>query len=146
MLVRITADFGADQLVNDGFCVIAFEPAVGGDGSAAGAVGAGVHHDNAVAGAQEKFRLANGSHAVVGLAVEEKNPVAVGFFGQNFPAAEKHSIRCPDVEIQASGTGDGERGVGFADQIRGQFAADGTEERGAGHPADHCGEERREKQ
>jgi hypothetical protein len=52
--------------VDDGAGVVAFEPAVGGDGAAAGAVGAGVHHDNAVAGAQQEFGLTDESDAVVG--------------------------------------------------------------------------------
>jgi hypothetical protein len=45
-------------------------------------VGTGVHHNDAVAGAEEEFGLADDADAVVGDAVEEEYPVAVG---TNFP-------------------------------------------------------------
>lgn len=44
--------FGGDERVDDGGSVGAFEPAVSGDGAFALAVGAGVHHGDAVSGAQ----------------------------------------------------------------------------------------------
>ncbi len=80
---------GSAQRVEDGLGVVAFEPAVGGELAFAGAVGAGVHHDDAVAGAEEKFGLGDDADAVVGDAVEEEDPVAVGMIGADDPAAER---------------------------------------------------------
>src|SRR5437667_1126117 len=95
-----------EQGIDDGASVVAFEPTVGGDGSAAGAVGAGVHHDHTVASAQQEFRLANNSNAIVGNAMKKENPVPVGIFRTNFPATEQRSIGCADVEVLARRTGD----------------------------------------
>ena len=146
LLVRITADFRTDQFVDDDAGVVTLEPAVSGDGAFAGAVGAGVHHNDAVAGAQKEFRLANGPHTVVGLAVKEQDPKAVGILGADFPAAEERAIWCADVEVFAGGPGGGEGRVGFADQIRGEFAANGVDQGGAGQPPHHGGEDRREEE
>src|SRR5713226_3807258 len=123
-----------EKRVDDGAGVIALEPAIGGDGAPACAVGASVHHDHAVTGAQQKFRLTNDTHAVVGNAVEEEDPVAIGVFRADFPAAEKRSIRRTYVKILASRPSDGEGNVGFADQIRREFAANGMEESRPGKP------------
>jgi len=73
---------------------------------------AGVHHDDAVAGAQQEFRLTDDSNAVVGDAVEDENPVAIGIFRADFPAAEKRSIGSLHVEVLASSAGGGEARVG----------------------------------
>ena len=134
------------ESVDDGASVIAFEPAVGGDGTAAGAVGAGVHHDNAVSGAQQEFRLTDDSHAVVRDAVEEEDPIPIGIFRADFPATEKHSIRSANLEILAACPSDGERGICFADEVRSQLAANGMEERRAGEPTGHSRQERWEEQ
>ena len=85
----------------DGAGVSAFEPAVSGDRAAAGAVRSGVHHDDAVAGAQQKLRLADDSDAVVADAVKKQNPAPVGIFGPDFPASKKRSVRRMHVEILA---------------------------------------------
>ena len=53
---------------------------------------AGVHHDDAVAGAEKEFRLADYADAVVGDAVKQQNPDPVGIFRADFPAAEKSAI------------------------------------------------------
>ena len=138
--------FGREQRVDDGAGVVAFEPTVGGDGAAAGAVAAGVHHDDAVAGGQQKFRLADDADAVVCLAVEEEDPVPVWIFGADFPAVEQHSIRRADVEILAGRPTEGEGSIGFADEVGRKFAADRMEERRAGEPSGHSRQERREEQ
>ena len=137
---------GGNQGVDDGACIIALEPAVGGDGTAAGAMRAGVHHDDAVAGAQQEFRLTDDSNAVVGDAVEEEDPTAVGIFRADFPAAEKRSIRSFHVEVLASSAGGGEARGGFADEIGCQLAADRMEERGGSKPSGHGRQDRREEQ
>ncbi len=137
--------FRRKQGVDDGAGVVAFEPTVGGDGAAAGAVGAGVHHDDTVAGAQQKFGLTDDSNAVVSDAVEDKNPVAVGILRPDFPAAEKRSIRSLDVEVLTGCAGGGEARVGFADEIRRELAADGMKERGSSDPSGYSSQERREK-
>ncbi|HEY6388380.1 MAG TPA: hypothetical protein VIX91_22095, partial [Candidatus Acidoferrum sp.] len=91
-------------------------------------VGAGVHHDDAVAGAEEKFGLADYANAVVGDAVEEKNPTAVGTLGLDFPAAKEDSVRRPDVEIFAVPASVGKRGVRFADEVLGKLSPDWVKE------------------
>ncbi len=146
MFVRITADFGADQFVDDGAGVVALEPAVGGDRADAGAVSAGVHHDDAVAGAQQEFRLTNDSDAVVRYTVEEEDPIPIGIFRTDFPTLEKRSVRCAHVEILAGCPRDGEGGVGFTDEIGRELAADGMEKCRAGEPSGHGRQERREEQ
>jgi len=138
--------FRGEQGVDDGARVAAFEPAVGGDGAAAGAVGADVHHDDAVAGAQQEFRRSNDSDAVVGNAVEKEDPAAVGVFRAGFPATERGTIRCANVKILAGCAGDGEGSVGLTDYIGSQVAANGMEERWAGEPSGHSRQERREEQ
>ena len=81
-----------EKSVDDGAGVVALEPAVGGDGAIAGTMGAGVHHDDAVTGAKQKFGMADHADAVVGDAMEEKDPVAVGMIGPDDPAAEEDAI------------------------------------------------------
>jgi hypothetical protein len=135
-----------EQRVDDGAGVVALEPAIGGDGAAAGAVRSGVHHDDAVTGSQQKLRLTHDSDAVVGDAVEEEDPTAVGIFRTDFPAAEKRSIRGANVEILAGCPGDGEGGVGFANEAGSQLATNGMEEGRAGEPTRHGRQERREEQ
>ena len=144
LLAGVAADFGPDQFVDDGAGVDAFEPAVGGGGAAAGAVGAGVHHDDAIAGAQQEFGLTDDADAVVSDSVEEEYPAAVGIFRADFPTTERRSIRCLHVEIFTAAAGDCEGGVGFAEEVGRQLAADGVEERRAGEPAADSRQERRE--
>jgi hypothetical protein len=103
--------------VNDGFGVVAFEPAVGADLAFACTVGAGVHHDHAVAGAEQEFGLADDADAVVGDAVEEEGPVAVGMVGTDDPAAERYAVGSANVEVFAVAAAVSEGGVGFADQV-----------------------------
>jgi hypothetical protein len=50
------------------------------------------------------------------------------------------------VEILARRSGDGEGGVGFANEVWSQLAANGVEERWAGEPSAYGGQERREEQ
>jgi hypothetical protein len=137
---------GEDQRVDDGAGVVAFEPAVGGDGAAAGAVGAGIHHDEAVAGAEQELRVADDADAVVGDAVEEEDPIAVGILRADFPATENCSIGSTNVEILAGGTGDRQGNVGFVDEVGSQLAADGMKECGAGEPSGYRREQRRQEQ
>ena len=143
---NIFVAFGSEEGVDDGARVIAFEPAVGGDRAAASAVGAGVHHDDAVAGAQQKFRLTDDSDAIVGDAVEDEDPVAVGILGADFPSTKRRSIRGFHVEVFAGCAGGGEGGVGFADKIGRQLAADGMKEGRSSEPSGNGGQERREEQ
>ena len=57
------------------------------------------------------------------------------------------SIRGADGEVFAVAAGDGERGVGFADEIRREFAADGMKVGRRDEPArDSCEERRQEQQ
>jgi hypothetical protein len=59
-----------EQRIDDGAGVVAFEPAVRCDRTFARAVRAGIHHDNAVTGAEKEFGLSNDASAIVGDAVE----------------------------------------------------------------------------
>jgi len=86
------------------------------------------------------------SGAVVGDAVEDENPVAIGIFREDFPAAEKRSIGSLHVEVLASSAGGGEARGGFADEIGCQLAANGVEERGSSDPSGYSSQERREEQ
>src|SRR5260370_10325008 len=131
------------QRVEDGGGGVALAQAIGWGGTAAGAVGSGVHHDDGVTGAQEEFRLTNDSDAVVGDAVEENDPTAVGVFRTDFPTSEKRSVLCANVEILARRSGEGEGGVGFANEVGSQHAANGMEERWGGEPSRHGRQERR---
>src|SRR6266436_2457904 len=135
-----------EQSIDDGAGVVAFEPAIGGDGSAAGTVGAGVHHDHAVAGAQEEFRLADYAHAVVRDAMEDEDPAPIGIFRADFPAAEQGSVRGAHIEILAGRAGGGKGGVGFAKEIGSQLATKWMKEGRSGKPSSDSREERREEQ
>lgn len=117
-----------EQSVDDRLGVVAFKPAVGGDLAFAGTVSAGVHHNDAVAGANEEFGLADHADAVVGNAVEEEHPVAVGMIGANNPAAKHDAVGSANVEVFAMAAGVREGGVGLTDQIGGEVAADGMKE------------------
>jgi hypothetical protein len=135
-----------EKRVDDGACVVAFEPAVSGDGAAAGAVGAGVHHHDAVAGAKQEFGLADDSDAVVGDAMKNENPTPVRVFRADFPAAKYRSIGSLHLEILAGRAGDGKRSVSFADEIGREFAADGMEECRTSEPSGDSRQERGEEQ
>jgi hypothetical protein len=135
-----------NELVDDGAGVVAFEPAVGGDGTFAGAVGTGVHHDHTVARAEQEFRLADDADAVVGHAVEKQHPRAVGLGRSDLPAAEKHAVRGANVKVLALRGSDGEGGIGFADEIGGEFSADGMKEPGRDQPTSDRRQKRREEQ
>src|SRR5271168_2680500 len=91
--------FCRNKCVDDGGGVAAFEPAVGGHGAVAGAVGAGVHHHDAVAGAEQQAGLTDAADAIVGDAVEDENPGAVGILWTNFPAAQRDAIWRGHVEV-----------------------------------------------
>src|SRR5260370_19841479 len=78
--------------------------------------------------------------------MEEEDPAAVGVFRADFPATERGSIRCANVEILAGCPGDGEGSVGLTDQTGSQVAANGMEERRAGKPSGHSRQERRGQQ
>jgi hypothetical protein len=143
---RTALRYRAEEVVDDRARVVALEPAVGGDGALAGAVGAGVHHDHTVARAEQEFRLAYDAHAVVGHAVKEQHPRTVGIQGSDLPAAEKDTVRGTDVEILTLRVGDGKRSVGFPDEIRREFEADGMKEPRRDQPAPDRRQERREEQ
>ena len=105
-----------------------------------------VHHHHAVAGTKQEFGLADDADAVVGHAVEEQYPGAVWIQGSDLPAAEQDAIRGAHVEFLAVGMREGERGVGFADEVGRQFAADGMKVRRRDQPARHRREERWQEQ
>jgi len=90
--------------------------------------------------------MADDAGTVIGNAVEEENPAAVGIPGPDSPTAEKRSIGRANVEILAGCPGDGEGDVGFADEIGRQLASDGMEEGRPGEPSGDGREQRREEQ
>jgi hypothetical protein len=109
-------------------------------------VGAGVHQDDAVAGAEEKFGLGYNAYAVVGYAVEEEDPTAVGVVGAYDPAFQEDAVGGADVEVFAVASAVGKGGIGFADEVGGEFSADGMEEVGGDEPASNaCQDGRQEK-
>jgi hypothetical protein len=91
---------------------------------------AGVHHNDAVTSPEEKFGLTSYSDAVIGDAMEEKNPASVGMLRAHDPASKEDPVRSANVESFAVAAGIGERGVGFADEVWGEFAADGVKKTG----------------
>src|SRR5713101_5564260 len=137
----VDVHLGGNQSVDDGTGVVAFEPAVSGDGAVAGAMSAGIHHDDAVTGAEKKFGLADDSDAVIGDAVEEKDPIAVVARRTDEPATKFNAVGSADVEVNLLRAGYGEGGVGVPDEVRRELAADGVEIGGAGQPARNCGQE-----
>jgi hypothetical protein len=60
--------------------------------------------------------------------VEEEDPISIGIFRADFPAAEKRAVLCVNVEILAGCAGDGKGGVGFANEVGSQLAANRVEE------------------
>lgn len=135
---------GRNESVDDGAGVVAFEVAVGGDGALARSVSAGVHHENAVSGAQQNARVLDHSNPIIGYTVKDEHPGAVRILGDDFPATEQSSIGRADVKIRASRT-DGRKGdVGFANEAGSELPADGVEESRAGKPAANGREQRRE--
>jgi hypothetical protein len=68
--------FARVKRVRDGHRVPAFFPAVRGHVAAALSLRAQIHHHEAVAVAEQEFRMADNSGAVVADAVEEQNPIA----------------------------------------------------------------------
>jgi hypothetical protein len=102
-------------------------------------VGAGVHHDDAVTGAEEKFRLADYADAIIGDAVKKEDPTSVGMLRTDDPTSKENAVRGADIEVFAVAAGKGERGVGFADEVGGKFAANRMKEAGGDEPAcDAC--------
>jgi len=79
------------------------------------------------------------AEAVVGDSVEEEDPVAVGMIGADDPAVKQDAVGSADVEVFAVAAAVGEAGVGFADEVWSELAADGMEEAGGDQPAcDAC--------
>lgn len=101
---------------------------------------------DAVATAKEEFRLADDTDAVVGNAVEEQDPRAIGLGRSDFPAAQENAVGSTNVEVLPEGMRDGEGGAGFANQVGSQLAANGMEESRGDEPAGHSREHRREEQ
>jgi hypothetical protein len=110
-------------------------------------VGAGVHHDDTVAGTEQKFGLGYDADAVVRYAVEEEYPVGVRMVGADEPASQEDAVGGADVEVFAMAAAVGEARVGFADEVRGELTADGVEEIRGDEPAgDACQEGRQEEE
>jgi len=109
-------------------------------------VGASVHHDDTVSGAKKDFRLADGANAIVRDAVKEKDPAAIGVRRTDEPAAEGEAVGSLDREVLALGMGDCEGGVGFANEIGSEFAAERMEIGRADEPAGDGGKQRRKEQ
>jgi hypothetical protein len=104
-------------------------------------VTAGVHHDDAVAGSEKEFGLADYADAVVGDAMEEQDPIAVGMIGANNPASQETAVACLDVEIFSMPAGMRERGVSFADEVLGKLPTNGVKESWRDEPARNASQE-----
>ncbi len=133
----ITALLGGNQSVDDGARIVAFEPAVRGDGALARAVGADVHHNDAVAGEEKDAGVFENAHAVIRNAVENQCPIAVGVRGTDFPSSKQDAVRCANVKILAMSVDLTERGISFEDEIGSELPADGMEKRGSEEPSAH---------
>src|SRR6266571_3337979 len=90
--------------------------------------------------------MADDADAVVGHAMKEQHPGAIGIRGSDLPAAEEDAVRGTDIEVLAVGVRQGERGIGFANEIGRQFAADRMKVRRRDQPARDRRKERRQEQ
>src|SRR5260370_29081558 len=133
----ITALLGGNQSVDDGARIVVFEPTVGGDGALARAVGADVHHNDAVAGEEKDAGVFENAHAVIRNAVENQYPIAVWVRGADFPSSKQDAVRCANVEIFAMSMDLAECGIGFEDEIGSELPAEGMEKRGPEKPSAH---------
>src|SRR5260370_8848891 len=133
----ITALLGGNQSVDDGARIVVFEPTVGGDGALARAVGADVHHNDAVAGEEKDAGVFENAHAVIRNAVENQYPIAVGVRGTDFPSSKQDAVRCANVKILAMSVDLTERGISFEDEIGSELPADRMEKRGPEKPSAH---------
>jgi len=133
--------FRGDERVEDGARVVAFEPAVGGHGASTFAVGAGVHQYDIVTGTEEEQRVFEDADAIVGDAVKNKNPRAVGLRSAHLPAAKKNAIGSGHGEGFAKRADLCEGGVGLLDEVGGERASNGMKEGWSDKPADDAGDE-----
>src|SRR5260370_21304755 len=133
----ITALLGGNQSGDDGGRIVGFEPTVGGDGALARAVGADVHHNDAVAGEEKDAGVFENAHAVIRNAMENQYPIAVGVRGTDFPSSKQDAVRCANVEIFAMSMDLAECGIVFEDEIGSELPAEGMEKRGPEKPSAH---------
>ena len=55
-------------------------------------MGTSVHHDHAVARAEQELRLPDYAHTIIGNAVEEQNPITDRVCPPNLPTGQGHSV------------------------------------------------------
>jgi hypothetical protein len=108
-------------------------------------VGAGVHHGDAVSGAQQEFGVLGDTDAIVGNTVKQQDPGAVGLRRTNFPAVEEDAVGRADCEVFAARVSLLERDVGFVDEVGGERAANWMKIGWGDEPASDSGKKRRKK-
>ena len=102
----------------DGRGVVAFLPAVSGNVAATFAVSAGIHHHHGVTVAQQELGVPQDSRAIVRHAMEEQDPIAIGFGRANFPSAQSDTVWCANSEILLGRACPGEHLSGVFQAIR----------------------------
>ena len=90
--------------------VVAFDEAVGGERSAAGAVSACVREKNTVAAREQELSVAGHADAVVAEAVEQDHSVSVGVARMDGPGMQGDGVGCGDGDVFKIGD---ERAGGF---------------------------------
>jgi hypothetical protein len=106
------------QGVDDLARVIVLFPAVRGHRATALAVGAGIHHDYTVTVGEQKFRVTQVAGAIVGNAVIEQEPIAVGIFRSDFPAAQNRAVSRGHFQVFFGGSSSLEHLGGLLATIR----------------------------
>ena len=128
---------GSNQRVNDRARIVALQPSVCRDCALTFSVGARIHQNDAIARAKNNQALLEHTHTIVGDAVEEEHPGAVGMCGANLPATQQNAIRSANVERFTQRSNLCEGSIGLLDEIGRERAADGMQKRRSDEPANH---------
>ncbi len=112
-------------------------------------MGAGVHHDDAVAGKEQDARVFENAHAIIRHAVKDQYPIAVGVRGTHFPSSKEDVVRCANIVFFVTRANLRESGIGLPDEVGCELPADRMEKRGPEKPSAHgsqCGREEEQDQ
>jgi len=83
---------GGQNCIVDQARIVSFHPAVSRHRAIALALGARVHHDNAVAACEHESRVARLAAAIVPDAMQDNHPVAIRLFRAHFPSAKFRAV------------------------------------------------------
>jgi hypothetical protein len=89
--------------------------------------------------------VAEHAHAIVGHAVKDENPIAVGLRRTHLPAAKAHVIGSAHLEVFPMRANLRESRVGLPDEVRRELPAHRVKKPGPNHPAGSGRQERGKK-